>query len=70
MKIDFGPQGGRVEFSEKTHADPAALIHLIQERNLDFRLDGPQKLRILLQEADEKARFREVKDLLERLETK
>ncbi|MFC1696524.1 TRCF domain-containing protein, partial [Pseudomonadota bacterium] len=70
MKIDFGPQGGRLEFSERTQADPTALIGLIQERSRDFRLDGPQKLRILLQEPDGQVRFRELQALLERLETK
>ena len=70
IKIDFGPQGGRVEFSEKTRADPKALIGLIQQRSRDFRLDGPQKLRILIQGADEAARFGEIRALLERLETK
>ena len=69
MKIDFGPQGGRLEFSEQTRADPAALIRLIQERSRDYRMDGPQKLRILIQEEEPKARFAEVRDLLERLES-
>ena len=70
MKIDFGPQGGRLEFSERTQADPSALIRLIQERSRDFRLDGPQKLRILMQEPDGQVRFRELRSLLDRLETK
>ncbi|MBT8047247.1 MAG: DEAD/DEAH box helicase, partial [Gammaproteobacteria bacterium] len=69
MKIDFGPQGGRVEFSEHARADPAALIGLIQERSADFRLDGPQKLRILLQDANEASRFSETRALLERLDS-
>jgi transcription-repair coupling factor (superfamily II helicase) len=70
IKLDFGPQGGRVEFSEQTRADPAALIQLIQERSVDYRMDGPQKLRILLQEEDETLRFDETRKLLERLEAK
>jgi len=70
IKLDFGPQGGRVEFSEQTRADPAALIRLIQERSADYRMDGPQKLRILLQEDDESMRFVETRKLLERLEAK
>jgi transcription-repair coupling factor (superfamily II helicase) len=70
IKLDFGPQGGRVEFSEQTRADPAALIRLIQERNVDYRMDGPQKLRILIQEEDEAMRFSETRKLLERLEAR
>ena len=69
IKLDFGPQGGRVEFTEQTRADPAALIRLIQERSLDYRMEGPQKLRILMQEEDEAIRFGETQDLLQRLET-
>jgi transcription-repair coupling factor (superfamily II helicase) len=69
MKVDFGPQGGRVEFSDETRADPAALIRLIQVRSRDFRMDGSQKLRILMQEADPVIRFREVRSLLDELES-
>lgn len=68
MKVDFGPQGGRIEFSENTRANPEALIRLIQLRNEDYRMDGPQKLRILIQEADDKARFREIQMLMNSLE--
>jgi transcription-repair coupling factor (superfamily II helicase) len=70
MKLDFGPQGGRVVFKEQTRADPAALIRLIQERSQDYRMDGPQKLRILMQEEDDAVRFGETQDLLQRLEAK
>jgi len=68
MKVDFGPQGGRVEFAENTRADPGALIRLIQARSRDFRLDGPQKLRILMQAEDPAVRFREARSLLGELE--
>ena len=70
IKLDFGPQGGRVVFSEQTRADPAALIRLIQERSVDYRMDGPQKLRILILEEDDTKRFAEARQLLERLEDK
>ncbi|MDH3941820.1 MAG: helicase-related protein, partial [Xanthomonadales bacterium] len=68
MKLDFGPHGGRVEFSDQAQADPAALIQLIQERSQDFRMHGPQKLRILMQQQDPARRFQEAKTLLERLQ--
>jgi transcription-repair coupling factor (superfamily II helicase) len=68
IKLDFGPHGGRVEFSEQSTANPAALIRLIQERSLDFQMRGPEKLRITMQEEDPAARFREARSLLERLE--
>jgi transcription-repair coupling factor (superfamily II helicase) len=68
IKLDFGPQGGRVEFSGQATANPAALIQLIQERSLDFQMRGPEKLRITMQEEDPAARFQEARSLLERLE--
>jgi transcription-repair coupling factor (superfamily II helicase) len=68
IKLDFGPHGGRVEFSEQSTANPAALIRLIQERSQDFQMRGPEKLRITMQEEDPAARFREARSLLERLE--
>jgi transcription-repair coupling factor (superfamily II helicase) len=66
-RIDFGSHGGRIDFREETRADPAALIHLIQKRSRDFRLDGPHKLRILLEEADEATRFKVIEDVLSQL---
>ena len=66
-RLDFGPQGGRLEFAENTHARPEALIQLIQQQSLDYRMDGPQKLRILLQEESEKKRLLAAKQLLTRL---
>jgi transcription-repair coupling factor (superfamily II helicase) len=66
-KLDFGPQGGRLEFAGNTRADPAAVIRLIQQRSRDYRLDGPQKLRILMQQDSGEARISEARDLLMRL---
>ena len=63
-RLDFGPQGGRMEFADDTSARPSALIELIQERSLDYRLDGPQKLRILLQEESAAKRLQEARQLL------
>jgi transcription-repair coupling factor (superfamily II helicase) len=68
IRLDFGPQGGRLEFPEDTRADPNALIRLIQERAKDFRLDGPQKLRILMACAKPARRFDEARQLFSRLD--
>jgi transcription-repair coupling factor (superfamily II helicase) len=64
-KFDWGPQGGRIEFGEDTSADPGALIRLIQQRPDEYRLDGSQKLRILRQEPDERARLSGARTLME-----
>jgi transcription-repair coupling factor (superfamily II helicase) len=68
MKIDFGPQGGRIEFGEQTSANPEALIRLVQQRSFDYRMSGPQKLQILVQEENEAERLQECSKLLALLE--
>ncbi len=69
-KLDYGPQGGRVEFSQDTTADPQALISLIQQHSEDFRLDGPNKLRILKLEEDPEQRFASARKLLTQLQSR
>jgi len=66
-RLDYGPQGGRVEFLEQARADPAALIRLIQESRGTLRMDGPRMLRILVQQDDAPARFQATRALLEQL---
>ena len=67
-KLDFGPQGGRVEFSEASRADPAALVHLMQESRGNYLMQGPQKLRILVQEESPARRLAECRRVLSLLE--
>jgi transcription-repair coupling factor (superfamily II helicase) len=66
-RLDFGPQGGRVEFQEQAQADPAALIQLIQGNSKTYRMDGPRVLRILAEQESAAARFEESTLLLEKL---
>lgn len=66
-RLDFGPQGGRLEFAEDTCAEPSELIRLIQQRSQDYRLDGPHKLRILLQQDVVAERLAEARALFLRL---
>jgi transcription-repair coupling factor (superfamily II helicase) len=67
-RLDFGPQGGRLEFSDTTRADPGAVIRLVQESRGRYRMDGPQTLRIHAEIGDARDRFQEttrlVRDLL------
>jgi len=67
-RLDFGPQGGRVEFVEQAQADPQAVIELIRENSRSYRMDGPQVLRILSAAEDAAARFSETTKLLKFLE--
>jgi len=63
-RIDFGETGGRMEFAEDTSADPAALLGMIQSRPLDFKLQGPHKLRILIDEESAAERIRISEEIL------
>ena len=69
-KLDFGAQGGRLVFSENTAADPAVVIQLMQESLGRCMMQGPQKLRITAQEEDDRERFKESRQLLEKLTPK
>jgi transcription-repair coupling factor (superfamily II helicase) len=66
-RLDLGPQGGSVVFEEHTPVEPAALLRLIQGGAREYRLDGPQRLRISRQMAAESARFEFATSLLKRL---
>jgi transcription-repair coupling factor (superfamily II helicase) len=66
--LDFGPQGGRIEFLENAQADPGALISLMQESRGNYLMQGPQKLRILVQEESPARRLAECRRVLSLLE--
>lgn len=46
-KLVLGEKGGRVQFVERPNIDPMSLIKLIQSQPNRYRMDGPEKLRIV-----------------------
>ena len=66
-RLDLGPQGGSVLFEARTRVDPAAVVRIIQSRTREYRLDGPQRLRISRPLPAEGARFEFAAELLGRL---
>jgi len=68
-RIDFGATGGHMEFTEDTRADPAALLEMIREQPFDYKLQGPHKLSILIDEESADERIRISNEMLERLST-
>ncbi|HLJ38202.1 MAG TPA: transcription-repair coupling factor [Steroidobacteraceae bacterium] len=66
-RLDLGPQGGSVLFESHTQVDPAAVVRLLQSRTREYRLDGPQRLRISRPLPAESARFEFAAELLGRL---
>ena len=66
-RVDFGETGGRIEFAENTSANPAALLEMIQQQPFDYKLQGPQKLRMLFDEESVEERFRISHEILDKL---
>jgi transcription-repair coupling factor (superfamily II helicase) len=66
-KIDLGPQGGRVQFHPHPHIDPLRVIQLIQGRPQTYKLDGQDRLRLLMALPDAASRFGTAEGLLDAL---
>jgi transcription-repair coupling factor (superfamily II helicase) len=63
-KLDFGASGGRVTFRDKPDIDPMALIKLIQQQPRVFKMDGQDKLRVILELPGSTERIRTAQDVL------
>lgn len=66
-RIDFGATGGHLEFTEATTANPAALLEMLQQNPFDYKMQGPNKLRLLFDEASVEERIRICHEILDRL---
>jgi len=56
-KIEAGPKGARIEFTDKPNIDPARIIALLQSAPQLYKLDGPNKLRITTDMPDADSRM-------------
>jgi transcription-repair coupling factor (superfamily II helicase) len=56
-KIDLGLNGGRIFFEEKASIDPNGIIQLIQSNPSSYKLDGQDKLRIIMELPDIESRL-------------
>lgn len=66
-KIDANVKGGYFEFEEKPNIDPAIIIGLIQKQADIYKLDGPKRLRFVLEQETADLRFKNITSLLEKL---
>jgi transcription-repair coupling factor (superfamily II helicase) len=66
-KIEVGPHGGRLVFTQHPNIEPAALVHLIQRSPDIYRFDGRQTLRFVEELPDTESRIAAVTELSERL---
>jgi transcription-repair coupling factor (superfamily II helicase) len=66
-KIDLGSRGGRLLFGPTPNVDPANVIQLIQGEPTRYRLDGPDRLRVIAELPDAESRLRSLGVVLDRL---
>lgn len=67
IKIDAGPQGGRLEFSATTPVDPMRLIKMIQSQPKQYRFEGATVFKFNLPMDTYNERFAMLEALLEQL---
>ena len=63
-KLDFGASGGRITFREKPEIDPMAIIKLIQQLPRVYKLDGQDKLKVILDLPGASERIRSAHEVL------
>jgi transcription-repair coupling factor (superfamily II helicase) len=66
-KLDFGPNGGRITFRDKPEVDPMAIIRLIQGQPRVYKLDGQDKLKVLMELPGAAERIRTAQEILVQL---
>ncbi len=63
-KLDVGANGGRITFREKPDVDPRAIIKLIQSQPRVYKLDGQNKLKVILDLPGASERLRSAQEVL------
>ena len=63
-KLDFGANGGRIIFRDKPDVDPMTIIKLIQRLPRVYKLDGQDKLKIILDLPGASERIRSAQEVL------
>ena len=63
-KLDFSATGGRIVFREKPEVDPRLIIKLIQTQPRVYKLDGQDKLKIILDLPGASERIRSAQEVL------
>lgn len=66
-KINLGPEGGTIIFDEHPAVDPLKIVELIQKQPNHYKLDGPDKLRLLIEWPSFSERCQGVEALLDQL---
>ncbi|MCC5880199.1 MAG: transcription-repair coupling factor [Idiomarina sp.] len=66
-KIEVGPQGGHIEFSQDTKVDPGRIISMLQREPDIFALDGPTRLKVKSGVEDTQSRIKLLQSILHEL---
>ena len=66
-KIDIGKNGGAIEFSPDTPVQAISIIQLMQKHPTWFRMEGGQRLRVMVMLEDAEKRIQFMTDLLNNL---
>jgi len=69
-RIEVGPAGGSVEFTDSTSVDPVKIISLIQKQPKVYKLEGANKIKFTKPTDEAKSRFTLVNALLAELTSK
>jgi transcription-repair coupling factor (superfamily II helicase) len=67
VKVDAGPQGGRIEFTHDTKVDPLVLVKMIQSQPNKYRLEGATLFKFQVPMERPEERFNIIEALFERL---
>jgi len=70
LKLEAGPNGGRILFDKEPKIDPTTVIRLIQTQPKTYKLDGQDKLRFTLELPEREQRFQAAEKLLDLLAIK
>ncbi len=66
-KIDIGSHGGHIEFSPDTPVQAISIIQMMQKHPTFFRMDGGQRLKIMVMLEDYQKRIQFIVDLMDSL---
>lgn len=68
-KIDINTQGGNIEFSPDTPVQAISIIQLMQKHPTYYRMEGGQRLKVMVQLEEHEKRIQFINDLLAKLLT-
>ncbi|MSP52673.1 MAG: transcription-repair coupling factor [Gammaproteobacteria bacterium] len=66
-KIILGAEGGYLEFTKEPKIDPLKIIQLIQQTSRQYKLQGPQRLNLVVKLPSPSDRFKFIRQLLQQL---